>query len=393
MKKAFFTLLTIVIIYSCSSSKKVQSEPMDQLSQADISLTIINPDTLTDYEIKFENGMPVSHTIEKWVRPDVLGFIGDFDRFRIKFTKVEKVAGLLYSVSGVWSWYEDEGFVKNIKGYIYLDSIKLYPSEFEDYDSLIHRTECGIIYATVELNDDFGNAWKGTASYEYDVIEGKYHYSTVYSDSDGYSNNAYKGVMTTKDGEKVCNWGDFRIPGSSKHDIGCGVFSPQGGRGWGNYCMVDEDSILCERDKDWMNMHNVPWQNIDWAYEKVLETIYHKLISKQALTHEDFLALMPQSKNQFWQFWDPAHFSEDGKGRDYYLDEAVMGEMDKGDFEIIEKFLPACWQWSDGGVAEETWEVEYHLWKKYPKQIESLAQKAGYLKMLMGEINTIEPYI
>ena len=70
-----------------------------------------------------------------------------------------------------------------------------------------------------------------------------------------------------------------------------------------------------------------------------------------------------------------------------------MGEMDKGDFEIIEKFLPACWQWSDGGVAEETWEVEYHLWKKYPKQIESIAQKAGYLKMLMGEINTIEPYI
>lgn len=44
------------------------------------------------------------------------------------------------------------------------------------------------------------------------MIDGQYQYS--FSESDGIFNNAYKGLMTTKEGEKLCNWGDFRIPGA-----------------------------------------------------------------------------------------------------------------------------------------------------------------------------------
>lgn len=391
-EKIAIALLILHVATACSVQKQVDQDPMLRLAQADISLTVINPDTLTDYEVDFKNDKPVSTHIVKWARPEVLGFIGDFDRFRIKFTKVERTVGTLYSVHGIWSWYGDEGFVKDFKGSIRLDSVMLLPPIWDfgkDYNDFIHRTEGGMIYATVELNDNQGNSWKGHATYEYDVIDGQYHYATL-DESDGYSNNAYEGVMTSKDGERVCNWGDFRIPGSGNHDTGCGMFSPQGGRGWENYNMIADDTILCQRDRDWMN---VRWQELDWDYERVLETCYLKLVKKQVLTHDEYLALMPQSRTQFWQFWQrTAHLDEEGFGRDFYLDEAVTGEMEEGNFDVMEKFLPACWQWADGGVAEEMVEVDYQLWKKYPRQVEAIANKNGYLKALKGEIETVEEY-
>lgn len=395
MKRIALPLIALLLVAACSTRQQVEDDPMKRLSLADISVSIINPDSLTVYEVDFENDKAVSLQANKLPRPDVLGFIGDFDRFRIKFTKVKKTVGLIYSVEGRWSWIGDNDFLKDFKGTIYIDSVKVLPPMWdyeEEFNSFIHRTECGMIYATVELNDENGNSWKGRAAYEYDVVDGQYHYSTLSLQADGYSNNAYEGVMTTKEGAKVCNWGDFRIPGSGSHDTGCGEFSPRGGRGWENYDMISQDPLLSELDRDWAANGYISWKEKDWAYEKVLETCYLKIVRNQALTREDILALVPQTSTQFWQFWDSAHQTEDGYGRDYYLDEAVMDEMYNGNFEFIEQFLPACWKWSDGFVAEDICEVDYQLWKKYPNQIEALAMKHNYLKVLKGVIEMMKEY-
>lgn len=254
MRYLILTVLSAFLLAACSSSKVAESDPMARLAKVDISETIINPDTLVLFEARYENDKPVERYVVKSPRPDVLGFIGDFDRFRIKFHKVEKCADRMYSVRGVWCRYGEH--VEQFKGSIYIDSVKAISDSAiygaPEYERLINLTESGTIFATADFSDYQGNKWKGKAAYNYEVVDGQYYYSTITAACDGYSNNPYEGVMTTSKGEElVCNWGDFRIPGSGGHDSGCGMFSPRGGRGWEDYAMIVADSLLYELDCEW----------------------------------------------------------------------------------------------------------------------------------------------
>lgn len=120
------------------------------------------------YKIDLKDNKVVNTGVYQFSHPYILDFIGEFDRFRIHIAKVQKAADFTYSVCGRWCWYGDEGDVRDSKGAIYLDSIKLLPPmrDYEvEFNSTIHRTEQGMIYATVELIDNNRNGWKGKGIY------------------------------------------------------------------------------------------------------------------------------------------------------------------------------------------------------------------------------------
>ncbi len=54
------------------------------------------------------------------------------------------------------------------------------------------------------------------------------HYDRIEWFSDRYRNNQYVGKWTDYNNgkEKICNWGEYRIPFSGDLDIGAGEFSP-----------------------------------------------------------------------------------------------------------------------------------------------------------------------
>ncbi len=58
--------------------------------------------------------------------------------------------------------------------------------------------------------------------------EGEIKYNAISWISDGYKNNQFEGVWRSykTSNQKICNWGDYRIPNSQELDAGCGEFSP-----------------------------------------------------------------------------------------------------------------------------------------------------------------------
>ena len=83
--------------------------------------------------------------------------------------------------------------------------------------------------------------------------------------TDGYDNCQYEGVWksykTSK--EKICNWGDYRIPNSGDLDEGCGEFIPQekyAGFGWKSYILsqaipynsnYEKNPVYIEENRKW----------------------------------------------------------------------------------------------------------------------------------------------
>jgi len=78
--------------------------------------------------------------------------------------------------------------------------------------------------------------------------ENKLKYDDFVLEADGYRNNEFVGswISYTTKKEKVCNWGDFRIPFSNGLDIGAGEFSPDRKYfefGWKEYTEMPYDKI------------------------------------------------------------------------------------------------------------------------------------------------------
>lgn len=388
-------LLLIVLLIGCSRSTAIfQESTMGDLAKVDLSSSLINPSTLMGYYVDSdENGHPFIADTLSFQRQDPLGFIGkDFSRFRIHFDTVMKSEDLQYTIMGVWDWPREKS-KSSFKGTLKVDSIKKIDplDEMKDINRKLHITEYGIIFASLELGSSFQPSperWKGTAIFRYALVDGKYCYDTEGITDDGYCNNQYTGVMTTKEGTMICNWGDYRIPGSEKLDIGVAEFVPAGGKGWENYQKVNDDPILSARDKEWMQMPYNNWYSIDWDFERILELCHEKIKDGNILSHEECMSIMPMNRDQFWQFWDDDH-SADNVNRWEGLVQNVMKRMEQGDFELTERFLTSCWKWADGWVAEYKWDVVYSLWKQYPKQLESIAERHGYLEALKEAIRIL----
>lgn len=394
MKKILIALsVALLLAVSCASPKtEAQSSTFVDILRVDISQTIINPDSLVVewFELD-ENGRVIDQEEDTLKRPTVLGYVGgDFCRFRIHFTVVKKV-GLDYQVRGV------AGILNaryNFEGVINLDSVKVeeMSAEAKEAYGQVGIEEYGTIYASYRFvvgsrpygGEGVGDTLRGTAWYGYMKMNGTYMYDCSDIYADGFCNNQYEGVWVTKDGktQKVCNWGDFRIPNSDGLDIGAGVFSPEGGKGWENYVRIEDEPLLWECDRNWWQQY----YEVDWDYELLLEQAYAKLTDGGSLTLEELKHLLPNSEGQFSQYYADAHIVEKegviSSGRLEAIDSVMMKELDKGDTELIKMYLRQ-FEWSDGWVAEWVTDVAYHLWKKFPTLVEPELKRLGWFESMI----------
>lgn len=158
--------------------------------------------------------------------PEPLGFIGSsYQRFYIHYTAVVKDARnpYLYHVQG-------KTRVKNnicrFMGTILVKQAKRNLEPHPEYP----KYKYGNLVCEVDLKEDPKQPGSGTIKgklvTDWFINEkGQFAYDTLIPD-DGFSNNGCTAKWTSYKGGagKVCNWGDFRIPGNHNLDVGAGEF-------------------------------------------------------------------------------------------------------------------------------------------------------------------------
>jgi hypothetical protein len=169
-------------------------------------------------------------------RQEFLGYIGsDYCRLKIFFTSVTKDSTdpLIYRIKGI-------SVVKNNKcdfaGNIIVKQIRKYKSmHFGVDDEYKNRglVSQGIFIGEYKFEEDVQQNHSGifqgimTLNWYLDKF-GIIHYDNIQWYSDNYKNNQYIGtwIQYSSTINKVCNWGEYRIPFSGDLDIGAGEFSP-----------------------------------------------------------------------------------------------------------------------------------------------------------------------
>lgn len=395
--------LLLTLAPGCSSSQtSAQRTTLADLLHEDISQTIINPDTLHLWAIDIDE-QGKAFIAEEWEAPRAqeLGYIGDdFRRFRIHFTEVTK-AGADYRVQGYAAILDT---VYCIEGVINLDSVVVGDSE--EYQDPKGIQEQGSIYASYRFVTTFcrrgnvgvGDTLRGSVLYFYVKTNGKYIYDGSGCWSDDFCNNQYEGVWVRKGGkgQRVCNWGDYRIPNSRELDIGAGCFSPDDRfKGWENYTRIEDDSLLWECDRNWWNRH----YELDWDYERLLEQAYGKLTHGGSLSPDELLHLLPTNKEQLWQYYADAHIIEvnganysdrlekiDGAMMQYLFGETPLTTDDTAATNLHTKLIYRYISqrpWTDGWVAEAVSNVTYRLLQKYLDIVKPELLRLGWYDSLI----------
>lgn len=182
-------------------------------------------------------------------KSDFLGFIGkDFQRIKIFYSSVNKDSKRFdtYFVKGVSIVNKN---VCDFEGIITLKEVKDYKNshiwmDLQNKDSVLNAR--GILIGKYIFNENRKQKNSGVFQGEiilywyldyFDII----HYDIIEGYSDNYRNNQYTGTWMDYNNkqEKICNWGEFRIPDSScDFDIGAGEFSPRPiyyDKGWEDY--------------------------------------------------------------------------------------------------------------------------------------------------------------
>jgi hypothetical protein len=182
-------------------------------------------------------------SIVSWKRPPALGFIGkDFQRIKIKFLSViqNPKKPLEYMIYGKSNVNEN---ICPFQGNIIIDTAQIY-GESDDYH-FIQGSLSGR-YTLYEDTDYYGTGvFEGVFSTNFYILKsGKIRYDDLCIVDDSFSNNQFEGTWTSYNnsgenkGIKICNWGDFRIPGNIFPDNGVAEFVPDKKiheHGWGNY--------------------------------------------------------------------------------------------------------------------------------------------------------------
>ena len=169
-------------------------------------------------------------------RGDFLGYIdSDFDRIRIYFTAISKdlINQDLYRVNGV-------SIVDNNKcdfgGTIIIEQVREYKSMHfggdQKYENAGFKSQ-GILIGKYKFEENpqqnHSGLFEGIMTLNWYIDKfGIIHYDYIQWFSDRYRNNQYVGIWTgyNTEVEKICNWGEHRIPFSGDLDIGAGEFSP-----------------------------------------------------------------------------------------------------------------------------------------------------------------------
>jgi len=170
---------------------------------------------------------------------DPIGFIGsDFQRFYIHFSSAIQNPNNRYEYL-VCGQTQVKTNICTFQGRFIINESRLYLT------TDIPTLKQGFIIGNYELfeNSDkkVTGILKGKFRSDFFIsIDGQIKYDANEFLADGYENNQFEGNWTDyKSGmEKICNWGDFRIPGSVGLDEGAGQFMPTSkyiNNGWKDY--------------------------------------------------------------------------------------------------------------------------------------------------------------
>jgi hypothetical protein len=163
-----------------------------------------------------------------------LGFIGeDFQRIRIYFTSISKdiTNQENYIIKGL-------SIVKSNKcdfeGIITVTQVREFETMHYGVDNKYEHENFisqGVLIGEYELKENpaqnHSGIFEGLMSmYWYLDKDGVIHYDKIQWFSDNYKNNQYIGTWKSYEGatNKVCNWGEYRIPFSGDLDIGTAEF-------------------------------------------------------------------------------------------------------------------------------------------------------------------------
>lgn len=262
-------LLTAV---SCSTKNKGAST-FEYLKSQDISASVINPLTVfieaydsTDTPFGWEE-CPVT-----W---SAYGYRGEnYQRFYIHFDTVYKSDAYVYGVTGRTRYMDT---IRSFAGTIILDSV--VPIEIGEYEAsyydLLGIQESGRIYGHYSFYEDSAangsGMLSGKATFTYLKRGGQLYYDTDGIDyADGFENNQYEGVWHAYDKKRseTCNWGHFRIPNSSRLDIGCAEFSPDSEYAQFGWALLHDFAYCTYGTPQWDSIRNAIDKDNNWWKDK-----------------------------------------------------------------------------------------------------------------------------
>lgn len=262
MSNRIFSILLVVLSAmltstACKDGGKTAAVTMEELRNTDLS-RVIMPDTILiepDYDFQTEEYIFNEKAfVLRWF--ESIGYRGgDFQRFYIHYDSVRFKGNGVYDVYGR-TRYRDT--IRLLSGMITLDSMRLHQAEHQPSTG-----EFGSLYGHYQFDEDEfsgGGVMTGKMSIDFVKINGRFYYNAFMLVADGYSNNQYEGVWTSKNLTRIekCNWGDFRIPDSEGLGSGEAEFIPRDScldRGWQvyTYGWSDYDSLqaLYQADEQW----------------------------------------------------------------------------------------------------------------------------------------------
>jgi len=165
----------------------------------------------------------------------ILGYIGsNFRRIDVKFSSVRKSSNLknIYYVSGSTTVSNN---TCDFEGMIAIEQVREFKKLHLGVDD-VHKDKGiqkeGLLIARFEFAENPEQKHVGIfngimTAWWYLDGSGKVQYDNLENESDGFKNNQYVGTWREygESDEKICNWGEYRIPFSGDLDIGAGEFS------------------------------------------------------------------------------------------------------------------------------------------------------------------------
>jgi len=393
MSNRIFSILLVVLSAmltstACKDGGKAAAVTMEELRNTDLS-RVIMPDTILiepDYDSQTEEYVFNEKAfVPRWFEP--FGYRGrDFQRFYIHYDSV------CFKGNGVYDVYGRTRFRDTIRlfsGMITLDSMRLYHEEY-----LPSTGEFGSLYGHYQFDEDEfsgGGVLTGKMSVEFAKINGRFYYDAFMLVADGYSNNQYEGVWTSKNLTRIekCNWGDFRIPDSEGLGSGEAEFIPRDScldRGWQvyTYGWSDYDSLraLYQADEQWFTHEEdylIPYSG---RLQRYLKEYGHKDCHPAAKV---VLDVIPSTEEELWMWYsidspaesqlnylwprmsDYAHADSAGIMFAYMrMGEFSDGEISEGlfdDYIELQKEHPALFDKYRKQLSKE-WNQSFDWWKK-----------------------------
>ncbi len=245
-------LLLAVFVFKCSSAQDLADTSTidfyDDIKHYDVS-TIFMADSIV-----VENKEQAKR---KFKRPEPLGFIGDnHQRFFIHFISATRKTDKPneYLIKGKTKVKEN---ICDFEGTIKIISARLYKNgEAPKYKQ--GYAICAVSFFENKEQQSSGFI-EGKLTTRF-IIDNRqvFRYDNLYT-GDDFSNNECEAVWTSykTNTEKICNWGDFRIPKSGDLDTGAAQFSPDDKYsqfGWQNYrdaYFYEKEQARQEEEKQW----------------------------------------------------------------------------------------------------------------------------------------------